>query len=43
MSEAGLDGLLELADERTWIKILALGNGMNAEKLVRIAKTSLDQ
>ncbi|MDR3175143.1 MAG: glycosyltransferase [Desulfovibrio sp.] len=42
LSEDQLDALLELADARTWLKIFALGNGMNAEKLVRMTRTALD-
>jgi glycosyltransferase involved in cell wall biosynthesis len=41
LSDALTDGMLELADERTWLKILALGNGMNAAKLVRMTRTAL--
>jgi glycosyltransferase involved in cell wall biosynthesis len=37
-----LDAMLELADSRTWMKILALGNGKNAAKLVSMARTLYD-
>ena len=41
LSDAKLDALLELADARTWMKILAMGNGMNASKIVQILRCGL--
>jgi glycosyltransferase involved in cell wall biosynthesis len=42
LTDKELDSLLNLTDERTWLRILILGNGMNAKKLVRITRTALD-
>jgi glycosyltransferase involved in cell wall biosynthesis len=40
LSDETLKAMLQLADEQAWIKILALGNGMNATNLVSIFRAT---